>query len=153
MFLFLPSPPLILTPAEFFIIPTILTTFISMSFCTWKVKMSVTWPWLTLCDSIDCSSLPASSVHGILQARILEGVAIPFSKGSSQPRDRNQACCTAGRLFIVWATSEALYVCVYKTWKKVKLLLAQSCPTLWDPMNCSSPGSSVHGIHQASILK
>ena len=39
-----------------------------------------------LCDPIDCS-LPSSSVHGILQARILEWVAISFSKGSSQPRD------------------------------------------------------------------
>ena len=39
-----------------------------------------------LCDPMDCS-LPGSSVHGILQARILESVAILFSKGSSQPRD------------------------------------------------------------------
>ena len=42
---------------------------------------------LTLCDPKDCS-LPGSSVHGILQARILEWVAIPFSRGSSQPRDQ-----------------------------------------------------------------
>ena len=41
---------------------------------------------LTLCDSMDCS-LPGSSVHGILQARILEWVAMPFSRGSSQPKD------------------------------------------------------------------
>ena len=41
---------------------------------------------LTLCDPMDCSP-PDSSVHGILQARILEWVAIPFSRGSSQPRD------------------------------------------------------------------
>ena len=41
---------------------------------------------LTLCDPMDCS-LPGSSVHGILQARILEWVAMPSSKGSSQPRD------------------------------------------------------------------
>ena len=40
----------------------------------------------TLCDPMDCSS-PGSSVHGILQARILEWVAFPFSRGSSQPRD------------------------------------------------------------------
>ena len=39
-----------------------------------------------LCDPMDCS-LPGSIVHGILQARILEQVAIPFSRGSSQPRD------------------------------------------------------------------
>ena len=42
-------------------------------------------PYLTLCDPMDCS-LPASSVHGILQARILEWVAMTFSRGSSQPR-------------------------------------------------------------------
>ena len=42
---------------------------------------------LTLCDSVDCS-LPVSSVHGILQAKILEWVAIPFFRGSSQPRDQ-----------------------------------------------------------------
>ena len=41
----------------------------------------------TLCDPMDCS-LPASSVHGILQAKILEWVAMPFSRGSSSPRDR-----------------------------------------------------------------
>ena len=40
-------------------------------------------------DSIDCS-LPGSSVHGILQARILEWVTFPFSRGSSQPRDQTQ---------------------------------------------------------------
>ena len=43
----------------------------------------------TLCDSMDCS-LPGSSVHGILQARILEWVAMPSSRGSSQPRDGTQ---------------------------------------------------------------
>ena len=42
-----------------------------------------------LCDPMDCSP-PASSVHGILQARILEWLAIPFSRGSSQPKDPTQ---------------------------------------------------------------
>ena len=46
--------------------------------------MKITWSYLTLCDAIDCSLL-GSSVHGILQARILEWVAIPFSRGSSDP--------------------------------------------------------------------
>ena len=46
-----------------------------------KVKVKVTQSCLTLCDPVD-SSLPASSVNGILQARILEWVAIPFSRGS-----------------------------------------------------------------------
>ena len=44
---------------------------------------------LTLCDPMHCST-PGSSVHGILQARILESVAISFSRGSSQPRDRTK---------------------------------------------------------------
>ena len=43
--------------------------------------------WLTLCDPMDCS-LADSSAHGILQARILEWVAMPFSRRSSRPRDR-----------------------------------------------------------------
>ena len=51
-----------------------------------KVKVLVTQSCLTLCDLMDCSP-PGSSVHGILQARILEWVAISFSRGLSQPRD------------------------------------------------------------------
>ena len=51
-------------------------------------------------------SPPGSSVHGILQARILEWVAIPFSRGSSQPRDQTQVFCIAGRFFTIWATKE-----------------------------------------------
>ena len=47
---------------------------------------------LTLCDPMD-RSLPGSSVHGILQARILEWGAVPFSRGSSQPRDRTRISC------------------------------------------------------------
>ena len=53
---------------------------------------------LTLWDSMDCS-LPGSFVHGILQASILEWVAIPFSRGSSLPRDLTRVSCIAGRFF------------------------------------------------------
>ena len=59
----------------------------------------------TLPYSID-GGLPVSSVHGISQARILEWAAIPFSGGSSQPRDRTQFSCTASKSFAVWATRE-----------------------------------------------
>ena len=52
----------------------------------------------TLCDPMDCNP-PGSSVHEIFQARIPEWVAISFSRGSSQPRDRTQVSCTAGRFF------------------------------------------------------
>ena len=52
---------------------------------------------------MDCSP-PGSSVHGILQARTLEWVAIPSSKGSSQPRDQTQVSCIVGGLFTIWAS-------------------------------------------------
>ena len=60
----------------------------------------------TLCDPMDCS-LPGTSVHGIFQARILEWVAISFSRGSSQPMDQTQVSCIVGRHFTIWATREA----------------------------------------------
>ena len=72
-----------------------------------KVEVLVTQSCLTLCDPMDCRS-PGSSVQGILQARLLEWVAISFSRGSSRPRDGRRFFHTAGRLFIHWATREAL---------------------------------------------
>ena len=87
-----------------------------------------------LWDPMDYS-LPCSSIRGILQARILERVAISFSRRSSQPRDRTWVSRIVGRLFTIWATREA-----------------QSCPTLCDPLDGNPPGSSVHGISQARIL-
>ena len=63
-----------------------------------KVKMLVPLPCLTLCGPMDYSP-PGSSVHGILQATILEWVAIPFSRRSSQLRDRTQVSCIAGTFF------------------------------------------------------
>ena len=56
---------------------------------------------LTLCEPMDCSP-PGSSIHGILQARILEWVAISFSRGSLQPRDQTQVSHIAGRRFNLW---------------------------------------------------
>ena len=55
----------------------------------WLTPVFVTQSCLTLCDPVDCSP-PGSLVHGILQARILEWVAISFSRGSPQPRDRTR---------------------------------------------------------------
>ena len=66
----------------------------------------------TLCDPTGCSP-PGSSVHGILQARILEWVAILFSRGSSPPRDRTQVSHIAGRFFTIWAMREALMRIIY----------------------------------------
>ena len=55
-----------------------------------------------LCDSMDCS-LAGSTVHGIFQARILQWVAISFSRRSSQPRDWTRVSCIVGRCFTIWA--------------------------------------------------
>ena len=82
-----------------------------MSSCVIKVRkplcMLSHFRLVRLCaDPMDCS-LPGSFVHGILQARILEWAAKPFSTGSSQPRDQTQVSCIAGRFFIAWATREA----------------------------------------------
>ena len=72
-----------------------------------EVKWSeVAQSCLTLCDPMDCS-LPGSSLHGILQARILEWIAISFSRGSSRLRDQTQVSCIAGGFFTIWATKEA----------------------------------------------
>ena len=73
-------------------------------FMSWGyLKVKVTQSCLTLCNPMDCS-LPGFSVHGILQARTLEWVAISFSRGSSQPRYRTQVSCIAGGFFTIWAT-------------------------------------------------
>ena len=77
-----------------------------------KAKVLVTQSCLTLCNPVDWS-LPGDP--GILQARTLEQVAIPFSRGSSQTRDWTQVSCTAGRFSTIWATREAqnkVNVCV-----------------------------------------
>ena len=73
--------------------------------------------YLTLCDPVDCIP-PHSSDHVILQARILEWVAIPFFRGSSQPRDWTWVSCIAGRFFTMGATGEAHFI---RTWKLLVL--------------------------------
>ena len=80
------------------------------SYPPWKkVKVLATQSCLTLGDPMDCSP-PDSSAHEILQARILEWVVIPFSKGSSQLRDGTRTSCIVSRFFTVWATREALHI-------------------------------------------
>ena len=71
-----------------------------------KVKVSAAHLCLTLGDPMDCSP-PGSSVHEFSQARILEWVAVPFSRGSSLPRDRTRVSHIAGRFFTVGATGES----------------------------------------------
>ena len=75
-------------------------TKIMLSLLTVKVLVTQSCP--TLCDPMDCSP-PGFSVHGIRQAGILEWVAIPFSRGSSQSRDQTQVSCIAGWFFTIIA--------------------------------------------------
>ena len=86
------------------------STFTASSFRIWSSSAGISTPplalfvaqsCLTLCDPMDYT------VHGILQARILEWVAFSLSRGSSQPRDRTQVSHTAGEFFTSWATREA----------------------------------------------
>ena len=119
-----PLPPTSSTPLHFsFPIPnpaTIICSLHSGMFYLGNVRVSKTcsqkvlllvalthcsW-WPTLCSPLDCSP-PGSSVHGILHARILEWVAVPFSRWFSRPRDRTWASHTAGRFFTIWATRKA----------------------------------------------
>ena len=95
---------------------------------------------------MDCSP-PGFSVHRISQARILEWVAMSFSRGSSQPRDRICISCISRGILYHWAT-----------WKPLESLAAaakllQSCPTLCDPIDGSPPGSPVPGVLQARTLE
>ena len=192
-------------------------------------------------DPMDCSP-PDSCVHGISQARILEWVVIPFSRGSSLPGDQIQVSCIAGRFFTSWATWEPIqvhewvsesgsvvsdssrphglytpwnspdqntgvgslsllqgifptqgsnpglphgrwilyqlghkgnpwqknrymytygWVPLLSTWNYHSIIIgyesesevSQSCPALCDPIGCSLPDSSIHGIFQARILE
>ena len=82
---------------------------------------------------MECS-LPGFSVHGILQARTLEWAAISFSRTES-------------------ISPLCVCVCVCVCVCAHTYLVTQSCPTLCNPVDCSSPDSSVHGILQARILE
>ena len=93
------------------------SSFTSSAFCPKSQKLDsfviysslkVAQSCPTLCNPVDCSP-PGSSVHGVLQARILEWVAISFSRGSSRPRDRTQVSHIAGRRFNLWASREITF--------------------------------------------
>ena len=104
---------------------------------------------LTPCDPMD-GSPPDSSVHGILQARIIEWVAVPSSRGSSRPRDWTHVRCLhwqAGFLPLAPPGKPQGFL-------QLKLKLKSlSCVRLCDTMDCSLPGSSIHGIFQARVLQ
>ena len=99
---------------------------------------------LTLCDPMDCSP-PGSSVDGILQARILEWVAMPSSRGSSWPRDLNHVSCFAGKFFTTELLgSPFVCTCVCAWW--CECLFVHVCielqvwgSHLWHPINSQFP--------------
>ena len=74
-----------------------------------KKESEVAQLCLTRCDPMDCS-LPGSSVHGIFQARVLELIAISFSRGSSRPRDRTWVSHIVDRRFTIWATRVVIFI-------------------------------------------
>ena len=92
---------------------------------------------------MDCS-LPGSSLHGIFQARTLEGVAISSSRGSSRPRDQTCVSCIGREVLDHWAT--------WEVWRTLCCCcsVAQLSPTLRDSMDCPTPGFPV--LHRLSEL-
>ena len=87
----------------------VLCLFLVWPNCIWDLSSpEIKWKWSrsVMSNSLRPHGLylPGSSIHGIFQARLLEWVAIPFSRGSSQPRDWTWVSCIAGRLLTVWAT-------------------------------------------------
>ena len=114
---------------------------------------------------MDCSP-PGSSVRGISQARILEWIAISFSRGSSQPRDQTCIFCI-GRWILQYLTFIYVSDSSYKQRAPQRHRSspcfsvtyygesegAQLCPTLCNSMDCSLPGSSVHRIFQERVLE
>ena len=93
---------------------------------------------------MDCSP-PGSSVHGILQARILEWVVMPSSRGSSQPRDRTHISYVSciGRHFLYLQCHLGSPEAYRHIGAVGPCLVTQSCLTLCDPIDCSTPGVPV----------
>ena len=96
-----------------------------------QVKALVAQSCPTFCYSMDCSPL-GISVHGILQAVMLEWVAILFSRGFSRPRDWTWVFCVAGRFFTIGATREV---------QCKKLTLGTSLADQWTSLPVSTAGS------------
>ena len=101
-----------------------------------------------LCDPMDCGP-PVSSVHGILQAKILEWIAIPFSRGSFNPGMEPRSPPLQADSYRLSYREEDPLGFPLKKWSEV----TQSCLTLCDTMNYSLPGFSVHGIFQSRVLE
>ena len=125
----------------------------------------------TLCDSID-GSPPGSAIPGILQARTLEWIAISFSsawKWKVKVKSLSHVWLSATPWTAACQAPLSMGFSRQEYWSGmpspsppmqstpvqslVKVKVAQSCPALCDPMDCSLPGSSIHGIFQARVLE
>ena len=118
-----------------------------------KFQEHGTLPWVpaqscpTLCDPMDCS-LPGSFVHGISQARILESIAISFSRGSSRPRAQTNISYMSGKCFTTEPPGKP-------TWVPTLLLCPSELSTPWtlaqysfkSPLPHSNGGLMLHGKH------
>ena len=112
--------------------------------CESESEVAQSYP--TLCNPMDCS-LPCSSVHGIFQARVLEWVAISFSRGPSRPRDWTQVSLIVGRHFTVWATRE---VC---KWRGTKESLDESERGEWKSwLKTQHSKNKDHGIRSHHLI-
>ena len=103
--------------------------------------LSCVWLFATPC-SVAYQAPPS---FGFSWQESLERIAISFSRGFSRPRDLTCISHIVGRCFTIWATREVLvymYVYIYVLFQFSSVI--QSCPTLCNPMDCSTPGLSVH---------
>ena len=115
-----------------------------MSYKTFYFSASFTMKSLSrvrLCDAMDCTG---SFIHGIFQARILEWVAISFSRGSSRPRDRTPVSLTAGRLFTIYILVNRCLSRVLQEVLRSALKIDKRCRDL--------NGESVEGGAQFTLL-
>jgi len=107
---------------------------------------------LTLCDPLNYSP-PGPSVHGILQARILEWVAIPFSRETSQPRDGTWVSHVAGRFFTLCDTREAPVVCITYVIFRYPINVLKPCCLIWtSPSAWHDLAESEHRCRQGSAF-
>ena len=130
-----------------------ITSWFSLYIYICMCVCSVAQWYLTLCDPMGCN-MPGLSVHRIFQARILEWVAISSCRVSSWPKDQTHVSCIScnGRQILHhWATWEASLYTHRHTHTHTHIFrffsvfssAAQSCPTMCDPMSCSTPGFPV----------
>ena len=116
-----------------------------------SIVKEVTLLCLPLCNPMDCS-LPGSSIHGIFQARVLEWLAISFSRGSSQPRDQIYISCISRRILYHWATPETPLGMGTTAKVDLKTMRTSTYWALWQPSTALSVdhGTSKHPPAQSS---